>query len=299
MSILKFLNGKNCGDETLKAKLDYVLNPEKINRHLIGGNGLDVNRAYNDMMTIQTLYGKETGRRFIHYILSYDEDVELDVAADICEEVASYFSEDYQYIWAIHTNTNNIHMHVVINSVNVHTGKKFSQSQAELLKFRNFVNKIFDANKLNLIGRSFSDEEENVLSYPDDDVFLYEDLSYYDEDEAEHEFGFYADQDEVRQIEEAERYSALLKKAFAFFSGQIREFPEGIDYNEAEAAYLEIQEDKQEEERMEEAEAYSRDFKEIIAFFEGRCPNLPCGISYEEAQNEYQIWLDSQAEEEY
>lgn len=153
MSILKYGNGKNRGINSLKQAVDYILNPEKTDLELVAGNGVDSGQAARDMETIQTLHGKNSGRAFIHYIISFDRGVPKEIAYAVAEQCASYYAEDYQYIMAVHTNTENVHAHIVLNAVNVHTGNKFSQSKGDMLRYREYVNRILREYGLPVIGK--------------------------------------------------------------------------------------------------------------------------------------------------
>lgn len=289
MSIIKFINGKNRGAAALKNKIDYILDPEKTNRSISGGNGVELSNAYQDMATVQTLMGKESGRRFIHYVISFEAGIELDIAVGICMEIAEYFSEEYQFVWAIHTNTDNLHMHVVLNAVNMRTAKKFSQSKADLLAFRKHANKILASYEQNIIGKtqnSLYDEDYESYDYWNNEYDYcedgYDENSYYEEEE--------------ERIIHAEQQDCLLRTAFDFFNGKSKIFPEELDYNEALEQYELWKEneeyDDDENTRIEKAKNQDVINAAIIAFFEGRKKCLPSGISYEEALCYYSEWRE-------
>lgn len=253
MSILKFSNGKNRGTEALRDAIDYIMNPEKTSTDLITGNGVDVKHPAQDMETVQTLYGKERGRSYIHYVISFDKDVSAELAYEIADKCAGYFRDDYQYSMAVHRDKTNKHAHVILNTVNAHSGYKFSQSKKEMLEFRDFINSILNAYGLSEIGKEDKQTlyvDQGIL--PDDmgyddlfeddmsDDYAY-DISEYCEDDSEshsfRKFFFDADAEELQAIAKAEEADRIFKRIIRYFEGREEYLPDGIDYDYAEMAY--------------------------------------------------------------
>lgn len=240
MSIIKFANGKNSGTYALKQGIDYILNPDKTNNIWIAGNGINLSSPYEDMHTIQTLYRKSTGRSYIHYIISFDKDVYASVAFETACDCASYFADDYQYILALHTNTDNIHAHIILNTVDVRTGKKFSQSRKELLEFREYINSCLTHCGLNPIGKATT--PDLYYSYTCDDTL--EDIDNFwepdlliEDDSASSFFGP-VDPDESENILLAEEGMDRLNRVIQYFHGELSVLPDGISYSEAETLFL-------------------------------------------------------------
>lgn len=245
MSILKFANGKNRGTAALRKAVAYILNPEKTSRDLITGNGVDLEHPAQDMETVQTLLGKDRGRSYIHYVISFDKDVSVELAYEIANKCAGYFRDDYQYSMAVHQDKPNMHAHIILNTVNAHTGYKFSQSKKELLEFREYINSILRAYGLSEIGK------ENKQSFFMDQGTLPEDLEYDDlfEDDISDDyydscetkvfsgwFGF-ADEEECQAIAQAEEAFNILERIVRYFEGREEHLPYGVDYDDAERAY--------------------------------------------------------------
>lgn len=239
MSIIKFINSKNRGLQALKQGISYIMNPEKTSQNLIHGNGVSKNNTYKDMNTVQNLLGKETGRTYVHFVISFDRDVSAQKAYDVTNKCCDYFAVEYQYICAIHTNTENCHAHVILNTVNLQTGKKFSQSRAEMLEFRDFVNQCLVESGLNPIGQT----DSSTLSYEFGILEEYEDFDdILDDDDIENDdiaksfFGF-VDPDEISQIRCAEAMDKDMKKIIHYFQGEAEELPPDMYYEEAELQY--------------------------------------------------------------
>lgn len=259
MSILKFANGKNNGNDALERGINYILDSKKTSSEYITSNGVEKTSAVEDMKTVQQLMGKDTGRRYIHYVLSFDAGVLPQKALTIASEIAEYFADDYQYILSIHTNTANIHAHIILNAVNIHTGKKFSQSKAEMLDFRDYVNMVLLSYGLNPVGR-LSEAEE---IYPDlyfeeeDNFYDFEDTDDYKENKS---FFGPIDLEEVEQMRLAEQYEADEKHIIRFFEGKESDIPSGWDYEDALMLYEQWREHVDYLERKEESNAFFEKF---------------------------------------
>lgn len=241
MSIVKFANGKNRGKGALKQAINYILNPEKVSSNFILGNGISTRTPCEDMETVQALFGKNTGRRYIHYIISFDKDVSEEMALEVAEEAASYFADDFQYLLSVHTNTENNHAHVIVNAVNIRTGNKFSQSRADMLKFRSWVNDCLRKHGLNLIGESSETEfccKEGDLEDWEDWADVLEDDEMEDSISSNSFFGF-VDPDEISQIQYAQLEDEHMNQIIHFFEGEAEELPPDTYYEDAKMFYEE------------------------------------------------------------
>lgn len=113
----------------LKGLIDYVMNGDKTDemKYVSGVNCLP-ETAYEEMMSTKNRFNK--GKEKIigyHLIQSFAEgEVTPEVAHEIgLEYVNEVFGKDFEVVIATHLNTDNVHNHIVINSVSLKTGKKF------------------------------------------------------------------------------------------------------------------------------------------------------------------------------
>ena len=229
---------------------------------MICGNGIDLASPYEDMKTVQSLLRKTTGRRYIHYIISFDFNVNANMAYIVSTKCAEYFANEYQYILAIHTNTPNMHAHIIMNSVNIRTGKKFSQSQSQLFKFRDYVNQCLMEHGLNPISPRNSTKLVCEMVIEDDEFELDYDSLLVDSNDADIVHRSFS---EVNQLPTC---------------GWNCSFFGPVDYKEA----MQIQ----------AAEAYHSHIQEIVHFFQGKLPALPAGINMLDAELLYEQWLEGQ-----
>ena len=90
----------------------------------------DVGEAVEEMIKIKKYYGKTDGRAALHGIISLPvEESHVKNASSLmklCEDVLKELFPDHQAIFAVHTNTDNLHVHFIVNSVGLN-GKKIHQ----------------------------------------------------------------------------------------------------------------------------------------------------------------------------
>ena len=154
MSIYKRSSTHVAELKDLQGAIRYILNPQKTTDDLIYVCGVSKESAFEDMRFLKELYCKTSGRQYLHWILSHDKGVPLEIVKAVNREVMDLIAKEYQVIAATHTNTNNLHTHFILNAVRIKDGKKFSQSRRDMLQFREAVNKILQAQGLKSIGRT-------------------------------------------------------------------------------------------------------------------------------------------------
>lgn len=152
------------GSTHLQDALRYIMQPEKTEQGLLigGGNCLfstpDI--AYENMMQTKQMWGKEDGRQAYHYIISLDKDegnseVMMDIMKHFCQE---YLGEEYEYVYAVHTDREHMHGHVIFNSVSRINGKKYRYKQGDWQRYiQPITNRLCESHGLSTIrlGRKF------------------------------------------------------------------------------------------------------------------------------------------------
>lgn len=108
--------------------IQYILNPEKTkDGFLTGALNCDKDHALEDMLATKEFYQKTDLRQGYHFIISFapgevDEETALEITARFCE---MYLGEQYECVYAVHNDQEHMHGHIVFNSVNCLTGKKY------------------------------------------------------------------------------------------------------------------------------------------------------------------------------
>ena len=163
MAIVEFINKPNRTYAGMRAVINYVLNPKKTSDRLTSGIGLNPDNAFNEMVTLKQIMGKTDKRLWYHFIQSFPpyDSVTPELALQVALEIADYFKEQYQILIAVHTDKNHIHTHFVMNTVNIETGRKYTQNNAQRIEIQTLSDKICEKYGLHVL----SDEQKNNGNY--------------------------------------------------------------------------------------------------------------------------------------
>lgn len=142
MALFKVLNGKGKYHD-LKAREDvlrYILNPLKTQSGLRGGVGVtpDIVGSMND---VAVRYDKVNGVQLRHFVLSFPP-TELDspeVVYEIACRIAQFIAQEFQVIFAVHENTENLHIHFMFNSISHRDGHRYQGKKKEYYDLVNFI----------------------------------------------------------------------------------------------------------------------------------------------------------------
>lgn len=118
----------------LQVAIDYILKDEKtMNGLLTGSVNCIKENAYECMKETKRLYGKMDKRQGYHLIISFEEnECDGDIAMKVIEEfVHEYLESDYEVVYAVHTNTDHIHGHIIWNSVRFTDGYKYRYEKGD------------------------------------------------------------------------------------------------------------------------------------------------------------------------
>ncbi|HIS02342.1 MAG TPA: relaxase/mobilization nuclease domain-containing protein [Candidatus Pullichristensenella avicola] len=126
-------------DEDLYNALRYVENDDKTDQRLyVSGINCPKQRAYQCMMATKRRYGKLGGNVAYHGYQSFvSGEVTPEEAHQIGLETAKrMWGKGYEVVVTTHLNTDNLHNHIVVNSVSFRTGRKFENHISDHYKLR-------------------------------------------------------------------------------------------------------------------------------------------------------------------
>lgn len=126
-------------DDDLAAALNYVENSDKTDQTMyVSGINCPKKRAYEAMMTTKRRYGKLGGNVAYHGYQSFRTgEVTAEEAHRIGIETAQrMWGKDYEVVVTTHLNTDNLHNHIIVNSVSFRTGRKFENHISDHYKLR-------------------------------------------------------------------------------------------------------------------------------------------------------------------
>lgn len=147
MATLILYNGRNM---TLTGMIDYIASNEAHDNLVLDycAKGADPFMAARDMLNVKKYYNKMNGNEYVQMVLSLEE-TEINSESDIMrfkavvKDAADMLFERYkcQLAYAVHGNTDNFHVHYVLNSVRYVDGYKLQIGPAELKNLKYALNK--------------------------------------------------------------------------------------------------------------------------------------------------------------
>lgn len=145
----------------------YIVNPEKTdNGRLVYSYGCNADPSEASRMFRNTRDSRGTGRTKIlshHLIQSFaPEEITPEQAFEIgkllCEK---FLKHQYQYVLAVHTDTDHIHLHCIFNNINMTNGRSFEYledqgavNERAWVNLRNISDEICRENNLSVIENS-------------------------------------------------------------------------------------------------------------------------------------------------
>ncbi|MDD4495123.1 MAG: relaxase/mobilization nuclease domain-containing protein, partial [Eubacteriales bacterium] len=115
-------------DDDLATTLDYAENDSKTDRKMfVTGINCPTGKAYEQMSETKRRFGKTGGNVAYHGFQSF---VSGEVTPEECHRIGietakRMWGNDYEIVVTTHLNTDNIHNHIVVNSVSFRNGRKF------------------------------------------------------------------------------------------------------------------------------------------------------------------------------
>ncbi|MGL5931297.1 MAG: relaxase/mobilization nuclease domain-containing protein [Cetobacterium sp.] len=141
IAILKAINSKSTGKGSSKGLEDY-LNKEKV---LKTGIDCDCDNWSSDFRLTKAVFDNLEGRQYKHFTQAFEKESGLSeeqihkAGIDLVKMCKQF--EGFQAVIITHNDKEHLHNHIVINSVNSETGKKFRMSNSELKTLKKNMDK--------------------------------------------------------------------------------------------------------------------------------------------------------------
>ena len=171
MAITKILNiqeseGKNPASH-LKNALEYIQNPDKTEECvLVGGINCLPDTAFEQMEETKNIFHKTGKRQGYHVIISFspEEKVTAEQAMYVLEHFAKdVLGDDYEAVYAVHTDREHMHGHLIWNSVSMTTGKKYNSPKGNWKNhLQPITNKYCDELGLSIMPAEYSRNPKNI-----------------------------------------------------------------------------------------------------------------------------------------
>ena len=171
MAITKILNimeseGRNPTTH-LKNALEYIQNPDKTEECvLVGGINCLPDTAFEQMEETKNIFHKTGKRQGYHVIISFspEEKVTAEQAMYVLEHFAKdVLGNDYEAVYAVHTDREHMHGHLIWNSVSMTTGKKYNSPKGNWKNhLQPITNKYCDELGLSIMPAEYSRNAKNI-----------------------------------------------------------------------------------------------------------------------------------------
>ena len=171
MAITKILNiqeseGRNPASH-LKNALEYIQNPDKTEECiLVGGINCLPDTAFEQMEETKNIFHKTGKRQGYHVIISFspEEIVTAEQAMYVLEHFAKdVLGDDYEAVYAVHTDREHMHGHLIWNSVSMTTGKKYNSPKGNWKNhLQPITNKYCDELGLSIMPAEYSRNPKNI-----------------------------------------------------------------------------------------------------------------------------------------
>lgn len=134
MACLIFVEKSYRDPRSVKNTINYATKKQGVQVNYFGGYSVDDRNPrqmiYQFNAVKNAFYkSKENHRQVRHFILSFGEKDKVSSyeAYLIAHEVASYYSNQFQIVYGVHENTENLHIHFILNTVSYMDGHLFTE----------------------------------------------------------------------------------------------------------------------------------------------------------------------------
>ena len=150
----------------LKHSLAYICNEAKTEKgSLVGGINCLPDFAYEQMIGTKEMFGQTGGRQGYHFIISLKpgegtKEQMYEITRRFAEE---FLGGEYEGVLSVHTDKDHLHGHLVFNSVNMVTGRKYAYKKGD---WKNVIqpisNRLCEEYGLSIVAAEYSKDPVNM-----------------------------------------------------------------------------------------------------------------------------------------
>lgn len=149
-------NGKYTDEWARKDVITYCERLDKTPHNYKGSRAVNIENAAEEMNILAQVYNNDEKVRLRHSVISFDKDE--NIAATQADEIAraaiQYFGDEYQIIYCVHEDTDNIHVHIVMNQVSYLDGHKYHGSKKQHYDFIKYMKQVVRPYGINFMAVS-------------------------------------------------------------------------------------------------------------------------------------------------
>lgn len=123
-------------DNSYRNCIGYIFDPQKA--AYIGGCNINYAKtAAAEMEQTAIAFGKNSGKRVRHSIISFDqrEHITPEQANNYALKIIQHYAPEYQIVYAVHTNTDEVHIHLVMNQISFRGGHRYGGKKKDYYDF--------------------------------------------------------------------------------------------------------------------------------------------------------------------
>lgn len=147
---------------SVKRLINYILNPNKTKDALMGGIWCNPDTAYNEFILTKMMHDKlpteavSKSNQVFHFVQSFDaEELTPELAKQIADEFLQFrIFNGFQIVYAVHIDTEHIHTHFAINSINYENGLRWHISKYDLKEMQDYSDELCKKYNLSVIQRT-------------------------------------------------------------------------------------------------------------------------------------------------
>ena len=142
---IKFVNQPYDKPRDLQNLLHYAMTDKQTGSwcQYTGGINTAPMYALDEMMYVKRFFRKTEGRQLRHIIVSPDTQYYFRLTPQdlyfLALRIGTYYSSRYQIVFGVHTDTRNIHIHFIMNTVSYVDGMMYSGNAADMNNFKAFA----------------------------------------------------------------------------------------------------------------------------------------------------------------
>ena len=150
----------------LKHSLAYICNEAKTEMgSLVGGINCLPDFAYEQMIGTKEMFGQTGGRQGYHFIISLKpgegtKEQMYEITRRFAEE---FLGGEYEVVFSVHTDKDHLHGHLVFNSVNMVTGRKYAYKKGDWKNvIQPITNRLCEEYGLSIVAAEYSKDPVNM-----------------------------------------------------------------------------------------------------------------------------------------
>ena len=170
MYYLKQINGEYDTVDSMVNAINYIFKDKTNHAKNVMWYGsfniYDIKTTADEMIMIKNYYNEFSGKLILHFIVSFEK-TDYFIFSDavlFANLICGFFCLRHQIVYAVHTDTDNLHIHFILNTISFVDGQRINRSFAEQEKFKAYVNKCYQIVKTgsNKVIKDFHRQENEA-----------------------------------------------------------------------------------------------------------------------------------------